>query len=165
MKFKPLTGIFVGLLLCASSSVWAQFDTEAAAWAETDTPAPPAFDVNRLVTLEVSPNSALVYGVDPDSISISKSDSLVRYVMVASSASGARNVMYEAIHCATGEVKTYGRYSPEGHWRMVDQPQWQSLYGMSSKHALRFAKAGACDGAAPPLSVQGLLRQLKNPLR
>lgn len=164
MTFKPLAGILAGLLLCAAGSLWAQSDDGEAVWKESDMPPPPAFDVGRLVTIEVSPNSALVYGVDPASISISKSDGLVRYVMVASSASGARNVMYEAIHCATGEFKTYGRYA-DGRWSMVDKPQWNPLYGMPSKYALRFAQAGACDGAAPPSSVQALLSRLKNPYR
>lgn len=166
MRFKPFAGILAGLMLCAGSSVWAQSGDEEAEWTESEVPAPPAFDVNKLVTLEVLPGSSLVYGVDPASISISKSDSLVRYVMVARSASGASNVMYEAIHCATGEVKTYARYSPEGRWTMVENPEWRSLFGnMPSKHALRFAKAGACDGAAPPTSVQELVSKLKNPPR
>lgn len=163
MTFKPVAGILVGLLLCISSS-WAQSGNDEADWKESDVPTPPAFDVGRLVMFEVSPNSALVYGVDPASISISRSDSLVRYVMVATSASGASNVMYEAIRCATGEFKTYARYAPDGRWTMLDNPQWHSLFGnMPSKHALRFARAGACDGAAPPTSVQALVNLLKKP--
>ena len=165
MTVKPLAAIFLGALLCAGSAAWAQSADEELEWKESEAPPPPAFDVGKLVTIEVSPNSALVYGVDPASISISKSDGLVRYVMVASSASGARNVMYEAIHCATGEFKTYGRYSPDGRWTMLDKPQWNPLYGMPSKYALRFAQAGACDGAAAPSSVQALLSRLKSPYR
>ena len=57
-------------------------------WKESEVPPPPAFDVGKLVTFEVSPNASLVYGVDPASISMSKSDGVVRYVMVATSASG-----------------------------------------------------------------------------
>lgn len=167
MTFKLLAGIFcASLLFCGASQAWPQSGGEEAEWTESEVPAPPAFDVRKLVTLEVSPNSSLVYGVDPASISISKSDSVVRYVMVASNASGASNVMYEGIRCATGEFKTYGRYSPDGRWTMLENPQWLSLYGnMPSKHPLRFAKAGACDGAAPSSSVQTLINRLKNPLR
>jgi len=164
MKFKLSTGIFLGFLLCAGSTAWAQqFAMEEADWKESEVPAPPAFDVGKLVTFEVSPNSSLVYGVDPASIQISSSDSLVRYVMVATSASGARNVMYEGLRCATGEFKTYARYSSQNRWEMVKNPEWQSMYGnMPSKHALRFAKAGGCDNAAPPSSVQALVRRLKS---
>lgn len=154
------------MLLCVNGMAWAQSADEEKEWAESEVPAPPAFDVGKLVTFEVSPNSALVYGVDPASISISKSDSLVRYVMVARSASGATNIMYEGIRCATGEFKTYARYSPDGRWTMIENPEWRSLFGnMPSKHALHFAKAGACDGAAPPTSVRELVSRLKNPLR
>ncbi len=164
MKFKPASLFVCGLLLCLSSTAWAQFALEDPDWKESEVPPPPAFDISKLVTFEVSSNSSLVYGVDPASISISKSDSLVRYVMVATSASGARNVLYEAIRCSTGEFKTYARYSPEGRWNMVSNPEWRSLFGnMPSKHALRFAKAGACDNAAPAASVNELVSRLKNP--
>jgi len=161
---KPLVLFACGLLLGLSSAAWAEFSDEETPWKESEVPPPPAFDAGRLVTFEGSPGSSLVYGVDPASISISKADGLVRYVVVASSASGARNVMYEAIRCATGEFKTYARYAPEGQWRMVSNPEWRSMFdNMPSKHALRLAKAGACDNAAPPASVNQLVRQLKNP--
>lgn len=164
MKFKSASLFVCGLLFCFSSTVWAQSVVEEPEWKESDVPPPPAFNVDKLVTFEVSLNSSLVFGVDPASISISKSDGVVRYVMVASNASGARNVMYEGLRCATGEFKTYARYSPEGRWTTVSDPEWRSLFGsMPSKHALRFAQAGACDNSAVPLSVNALVGRLKNP--
>ena len=164
MNFKPFALWGCALLLGLSSTAWAGFSDEEAEWKESEAPPPPAFDGGRLVVFEGSPGSSLVYGVDPASISISKADGLVRYVVVASSASGARNVMYEAIRCATGEFKTYARYSPEGQWRMVGNPEWRSMFGsMPSNHALRLAKAGAWDNASLPTSVNQLVRQLKNP--
>jgi hypothetical protein len=163
MTLQPLAVFLCGLLLCASSTSWAQFGGEEAEWKEADLSPPPAFDAGKIVTFEVSPYSSLVYGVDPASITISKSDGVVRYVMVARNASGASNVLYEGIRCATGEFKTYARYAPDGRWTMLENPQWRSLHDpMPSKHVLRFAKAGACDGAAPPSSVQALVDRLKN---
>ncbi len=164
MKFKSASLFVCGLLCCLSGTVWAQYVAEEPEWKESSVPPPPAFNVDKLVTFEVSPNSSLVFGVDPASISISKSDGVVRYVMVAANASGARNVMYEGIRCATGEFKTYGRYSPEGRWNMVDNAEWRPLFGnMPSKHALRFAQAGACDNAGLPASVNVSVSRLKNP--
>ena len=110
MKFKSASLFVCGLLCCFSSTVWAQYVAEEPEWKESSVPPPPAFNVDKLVTFEVSPNSSLVFGVDPASINISKSDGVVRYVMVAANASGARNVMYEGIRCETGEFKTYGQY-------------------------------------------------------
>ena len=144
----------------------AQVYANDAEWKETEVPPPPAFDVKKLVTFEVPRSSSLVYGVDPASVSISPSDSLVRYVMVATSASGVSNVMYEALRCSTGEFKTYARYSADGKWHPVADPQWRSVFAsMPSKHPLWFAKAGACDAAAPVGSISELLTKLKYPGR
>jgi hypothetical protein len=167
MKFKSavLATLFL-MALNASGSAQAQAYAleDPADWKEIETPPPPAFDVKKLIVFEVSPNSQLVYGVDPASISISPKDGVVRYVMVASNATGARNVMYEGIRCSTGEFKTYARYSSDGKWTNVSNPEWRSLFeNMPSKHALRFARAGACDSAAPATSVDVLVRRLKNP--
>ena len=154
----------IGLLFGLGISALAQTTQDDPDWKESEAPAPPSFDVGKLIGFEVSPNSLLVYGVDPASIRLSKSDGIVRYVMVATSASGAKNVMYEGLRCSTGEFKTYARYSQDSGWSAVSNPAWRSMFGnMPSRHALRFAKAGACDGAAPAPSVSVLVTRLKNP--
>lgn len=167
MKLKSaFLASLVLMALNASGSAQAQVYAleDPADWKETETPPPPAFDVKKLIVFEVSPNSQLVYGVDPAAIRISQKDGIVRYVMVASNASGASNVMYEGIRCSTGEFKTYARYSSDGKWTNVSNPEWRSLFdNMPSKHALRFARAGACDNAAPATSVHVLVTRLKNP--
>lgn len=154
--------ILGALLIGLTGAAWGQLAADDPDWKEIEVPPPPAFDVSKLVTFEVSRNAALAYGVDPAAIRISSSDSVVRYVMVATSASGATNVMYEGIRCATGEFKTYARYSSDGRWRMVDNAEWRSLYsGAPSRHALQFAKAGACDNAAPASTVEAIVSRLK----
>ena len=164
MKFPSISLLAFGLLLSLSSTVWAQFIADDADWKESDTPAPPPFDIGKLVQFEVSSTSSLVYGVDPASIRISQRDGLVRYVIVALNSSGASNVMYEALRCSTAQVKTYARYSATGGWRSLDNPQWTSLYAnMPSRHALAFAKAGACDNRVVPDSVNVLIKRLKDP--
>lgn len=168
MIFKRWSFRLVLLLavLATGGLARAQVYANDAEWKESEVPPPPAFDVKKLVTFEVPRISSLVYGVDPASISISTSDSLVRYVMVAISPTGARNVMYEALRCSTGEFKTYARYSSDGKWSPVTDPQWRSVFGsMASKHPLWFAKAGACDAASPVGSISELLTKLKYPGR
>ena len=164
MKFPSISLLAFGLLLSLSSTAWAQFAPEEPDWKESDTPAPPSFDIGKLVQFEVSSTSLLVYGVDPASIRISQRDGLVRYVIVARSSSGASNVMYEALRCSTAQVKTYARYSASGGWKSLDNPEWTSLYANTpSKHALAFAKAGACDNTVVPDSVNVLINRLKQP--
>jgi hypothetical protein len=159
--------VMVFALLAFAAQVQAQqIFANDAEWKETDAPPPPAFDVNKLILFDVPTSTSLVYGVDPATISISKSDSLVRYVVVATSASGVRNVMYEALRCSSGELKTYARYLPNDKWSLVSNPQWRSVFdNMPSKYPLRRAKAGACDQSAPAGSVTELVNKLKNPPR
>lgn len=155
------------LLLGMQSAAWAQLAPDDPDWKESDAPPPPAFDMSRLVSFDGAVNSSLVYGVDPASIRISTSDGLIRYVLVASNpsnASGAKNVMYEAIRCSTGEFKTYARYSPDGRWSAVADATWRSMFSpLPSRHAFYFARAGACDNASTPSSVNALVMRLKNP--
>jgi hypothetical protein len=154
-----------GLLVLACHAQ-AQVFSEAIDWKESEVPPPPAFNVNKLIAFDVPSSLSLTYGIDPSTVTISKSDGLVRYVVVATSASGARNVIYEALRCSTGEFKTYARYSPSGKWNPVTNPEWRSVFdNMPSKHPLHIAKAGACDGAAPAGSVPELVSKLKSPIR
>ena len=158
---------FLMLSFGMGHTVWAQLAPDDPDWKESEAPPPPAFDVSKLVVFDGAVSSSLVYGVDPASIRISPSDGLVRYVLVASSAnnaSSAKNVMYEAIRCSTGEFKTYARYSPEGRWSPVKDATWLSMFSsLPSRHAFYFARAGACDNASTPRSVNALVYRLKNP--
>ena len=164
MKLHYIGLLAVGLSLCAAGSVWAQFAADDPDWKESEAPLPPAFNAGKLIQFEVSPTSSLVYGVDPASIRISQRDGVVRYVIVARSANGASNVMYEGLRCSTGQVKTYARHSESGGWKNVDKVEWNSLFaGASHRHSLAFAKAGACDNKVVPDSVDALVRRLKNP--
>ena len=132
-----------GLLLCAALATGlthAQISADPADWKESDVPPPPAYDMSKLLSFEVTRSSPLVYGVDPASFSISKTDGIVRYVVVATSAAGAKNVFYEGLRCSTGEVRTYARAKPDGSWVPVANSEWKSAFDISlPRHSLRFA--------------------------
>ena len=158
MMFRSLV---VAGMLGLSLTAWAQFNPDSMDWKEGEVPLPPAFDVGKLLVFDVSTGSSLVYGVDPATLRIGN-DGIVRYVMVATSRTGARNVMYEGIRCSSGEFKTYARYSAEGVWRPVDKPEWRSMFGnMPSRHAVQLARTAACSNSAPTSSVEEIVRRLK----
>lgn len=158
------SSIALGLNGLVSSHAHAQSYQDAADWKEIDVPPPPAFDLAKLITFDVTLNSALTYGVDPATVVISNTDSVVRYVMVAYSASGSKNIMYEGLRCSTGEVKVYARYTPDDRWVSLTEPKWRSVFDVATpQHSRRFARAGACDSAAPVGSVRELIAKLKNP--
>ncbi|MEO8020645.1 CNP1-like family protein [Polaromonas sp.] len=159
MTFRFLALVcLLGLSLTAA----AQNIVDDSDWKEGKVPPPPAFNAAKLLRFDVSSGSTLVYGVDPASLSIGE-DGIVRYVLVASSSTGARNVLYEGLRCSSGEFKTYARYMPDGNWTNVEKAEWRSMFGnMPSRHALQLARAGACNNSAPASSVGEIVRQLKN---
>ncbi len=146
-------------LFSAAGLAQAQFFGQAN-WQEGPVPPPPSFSVDRLLTFEGNRNSSLVYGIDPQTLSISPADRVVRYVMVATSPSGVRNVFYEGIRCQTAQVKTYARHA-DGRWILAADPAWQDMVSRPSRHALELARQGACDNAGTPASVDEIVRALR----
>ena len=52
----------------------------------------------------------------------------MRYVVVATSTSGAVNAIYEGIRCNTGEVKVYARHNPDSGWKPARAAEWRPLH-------------------------------------
>lgn len=130
-------------------------------WQESEVTAPTTFARERLLPLEMPPYVSLQFGIDPASLAITP-DGVVRYVVVARSASGSVTAFYEGIRCATAEVKTYARANNEGIWTKPGMIEWRPLNANHpSKHAMVFARQGACDGATAANSVADIVRALK----
>ena len=163
MGFKRL--VFAALLL-ASAGLFSQVMPPDPDWKELDLPPPPSFNKDGLVALEMPPYVSLKFGVDPASLTVS-ADGIVRYVIVATSSTGAVNALYEGLRCGHGEFKTYARWSATGKWTMAKDPQWRALNdNNTSHHALAFARQGACDGrGTAAASAAEILRKMKNPAR
>ena len=143
MKLDKIGG--VSLLLFAAGAL-AQVDTETD-WKEGVVPPPPSFNKDKLIPIDMPPFVSLKFGVDPATLTIS-TEGILRYVMVASNASGSISAMYEGLRCATGEVKTYARYNSSGQWSLVSSPTWQRLNdNRPSQHALALANQGVCEGS------------------
>ncbi|MFM0735652.1 CNP1-like family protein [Paraburkholderia xenovorans] len=67
---------------------------------------PPLPQDANLLPFEVSGNTPLHFAVDSKSLTVGN-DGVVRYVVVVTSPSGARNVNYEGIRCDTYEWRQY----------------------------------------------------------
>jgi CNP1-like family len=158
MTKRPLA---IALLLVFYSMAAAQLTADDPDWKETEVPPPPSFDLKRLVQVDVSLQSQLKWGVDPSTIVINK-DGVVRYVVVAQSASGVVNAMYEGIRCSKAEFRRYARHNPDSGWVKVTDSDWTPLrQSGTSRHPQALAKLGLCDGAAPPISAQQATRSLR----
>lgn len=131
-------------------------------WSEIEAPPPPAFSTSRLIAIDMGPNVALKFGVDPKAVSIG-ADGVIRYVVVASSPDGNATGLYEGIRCATGEVKTYARFN-DGKWNMAKASDWRPLMNNAAyRHSLALARQGACNNTSPPRDADEMVRYMKNP--
>ena len=70
VSFARVCGLLL-LGLLAGNLANAQVFSDPADWNESAVPPPPAYDMGKLLTFEVTRSSPLVYGVDPASFSIS----------------------------------------------------------------------------------------------
>jgi hypothetical protein len=158
------TRFFVLLLAGFCLSAQSQIAADDPDWKESAVPPAPAFDFKRLISVDVSALSQLQWGVDAETITITPSDSVVRYVMVVRSASGVVTAMYEGLRCNKAEVITYARHNKDSGWVNVSRPEWKSFRNTNStRHSQMAARQGLCDGAAPPDSPSAAARKLRNP--
>lgn len=130
-------------------------------WTETVVAPPAFFSTSGLLPLEISPGSAMRFGIDPTTLSIG-TDRVVRYVLVAQSASGALNVLYEGIRCETAEMKTYARWNNDSSWNVSQDASWRTLQSKgSARHGMVLATQGVCEGTTPNKSVSQILKSLQ----
>ena len=151
------------LLFLLAAPATAQFATPDPDWKETEAPRPPTPTANGLIPLDI-PGATLRYGIDPASVSLA-ADGVVRYVVVASNASGAMNATYEGIRCNTGDVRIYARFNPDTGWSQASGVDWKPLQeGRPFRHSLSVARNGACMGHGANRSVTQILRDLRSPV-
>ena len=149
------------LLLCSGLAT-AQLLPVSPDWRESEVPPPPAFDVKRLIRVPGPDGSSLKYGIDPATLSVTP-EGVVRYVIVASSADGGQNVMYEGIRCSAGQHRVYARHNATGGWSVLSGSEWLPMYGSAaSRHALALSLAGVCKDRAVNRSASNIVRTLKS---
>jgi hypothetical protein len=85
----------------------------------------PALPKNEnLIEFWVTNSSSFRFFIDSASLSVSD-DHIVRYTLVARSASGVANTSYEAMHCAQGRYRVYA-YAVGDKW-VPRQSEWQPI--------------------------------------
>jgi outer membrane murein-binding lipoprotein Lpp len=107
--------VATGTLLAACSSTPSKKDDSAftylldrkSNWVENKVDAlPPLPQDANLLPFDVSGNTPLHFAIDRNSLTVGD-DGVVRYTVVVTSPSGARNVNYEGIRCDTYEWRQY----------------------------------------------------------
>lgn len=110
----------------AEADRWDYEPEEQKPWDEIQAtlPAPP--QEANLKEFYVDPRASNRFYVDTTSISVG-SDGVVRYTLVVISPSGARNVSFEGLRCATRERRFYAFGNSAGAWSKARSAAWKPV--------------------------------------
>ena len=131
------------------------------AWSEISSPLPPYPQAENLAEFQIVGGTSFKFFADLTSVRVD-ADGVVRYTVVARSASGIENVSFEGIHCESREYKVYAFGSIDGVWMAARNPQWQSITS-TSNNDLRNSlhRYYLCLKGVPPSNTQAAVRALK----
>lgn len=146
----------------AQSQFEEDFDDTGKSWQEitVQLPAPPAPE--NLVPFYVSATATQTFALDEKSFTVGK-DGVIRFTLVATSSSGARNISYEGIRCATFEKKSYAYGRDDGSWSRSRRDQWEPIKrnAANRQHGV-LAVDFFCESKAVAGSREALLQRLRN---
>lgn len=129
LAIATVLGLFAACLALTTAEALAQGALLQAPTPKVDTefpdPPPKAPDIGKLVDIEVASTSTR-YAVEPSSI-LASDGIFARFTMVITSASGVRNVSFEAIRCDKPERKLLAIGQPDGTWYKVRDPKWVEI--------------------------------------
>ena len=160
----PRTAIWLAALALLTAPAYAQYgpDDEAETLeamkpkVEAEVSLPSAPNEKDLVPVDTGPTARQSYAIDAKSLTVSD-DHVVRYTVVSTSSSGAKNISYEGIDCKSRTFKRYAYGSANGKWTRSRRDQWEQVSSMSPNqlhftlHAHFFCQAGLASGKAPTI--------------
>jgi len=102
------------------------FDDHDKSWKEIALQLPAAPRAENLLPFYVSPTATQTFALDAKSLTVG-ADDVVRYTLVTTSASGAKNISYEGIRCQLRHKKLYAFGHPDGSWSRSRRDQWEPI--------------------------------------
>lgn len=155
------------ILLALASAAHSQsrfeedFDDKDKPWQEIAVQLPPAPQPENLVPFYVSATATQSFAIDTRSLTVGP-DGVIRYTLVATSDSGAKNVSYEGIRCATYERKLYAFGRSDGNWSRSRRDQWERISSNAAnrQHAA-LAKDFFCEEKMVAGTADDMLRRIR----
>jgi len=126
-------------LVSLPSLAWNPFgldDANEKPVAEIDWQLPAAPVDENLLPFYVGKSTRLAFAIDTKSLSVD-TDGVIRYTIIGTSASGAKNISYEGIRCSSNEKRIYALGHADGSWVRARDSEWQSIAvkGNNLQHA------------------------------
>ena len=140
-----------------------QFDSEfdEKPWAEIEVQLPAFPETENLIPFQVGAIRDRQFFIDGPSISIG-SDEVIRFSVVVISASGARNISFEGLRCATGERRLYAFGRADKTWSRAKSDQWMKLKGYGNQYFATLFADYFCGRGEPAVgSVEEAIRVLR----
>lgn len=160
-----------GLLLSAPLSAQENDDPdlgngfiEPPKWQEAEIAIPPFPNRDELVKVEVDRvDMPFSFYIDPASLSVDK-DGVSRYTVLIESSSGASNIMYEGIRCATHEYRTYAYGTHDDKFSKARSSTWTKITSSGAMaHRYNFRRHYMCNDFDLPFSVRESLQRIRYP--
>ncbi|KVE39896.1 CNP1-like family protein [Burkholderia sp. TSV86] len=124
---------------------------------------PPLPQTGNLLPFNVSQNTPLQFFVDSKSLDVG-TDGIVRYTIVVTSPSGARNVNYEGIRCDTYEWRQYaGLNADHDDWDRTVETDWRRIEnGELNAYRSALYRDYFCDNKIPAGQTSTILDNIRH---
>lgn len=135
---------------------------EEKAWSEGAHQLPPLPDPANLIRIDVSTQTNNLFAVDEQSVTYGEDD-VIRYTLVITSPSGARNVSYEGMRCATAERRVYAFIGSGGGWSPTRNSAWVRIQENSlNRHYAALFRDYFCSSGGSVMTTAQARRVLPN---
>lgn len=160
-----LTAVMLATTLAGAASAQSRlddlFDDSSKTWTEIAVELPPMPAPANLLSFDVSTLTTQKFSIDANSLSVG-SDGVVRYTLVAISASGARNISHEGIRCAANERKIYALGHADGTWSRARRDQWEPIVNNAvNRQQAALAQDYFCLGGGVAGKAPDMLRRVQ----
>jgi hypothetical protein len=121
--------VIILLLPLVAAAQFSNFEEEYeddSRWRELQTRLPDYPKPENFLPFKASAASPFLFFIDAQSLDIGK-DGVVRYSLIAKSASGAINVSFEGIRCSERQIRIYAYGRSDNTWSKPRTSQWRAI--------------------------------------
>jgi len=138
---------------------------EPKAWKEDGVIIPPYPKTDDLIQVEVDrAEMPFDFYIDAKNISVSSGSGIIRYTVLIESSSGAKNVLFEGIRCATREFRTYAYGTYDNKLVKARTSNWEYIRDTGFMvHRYNFYRHYMCNEYLIPNRIDVVLQKVKYP--
>ncbi|MEA5098875.1 MAG: CNP1-like family protein [Burkholderiaceae bacterium] len=122
---------------------------------------PPFPQQKNLIPLDTGPTASYVFALDAKSLTVGK-DGVIRYTVVATSPSGAVNIIYEGLRCKTFEYRPYAFGGKNDKWVPARNGRWQVISSMAKDQShFALAQDYFCEGRTLSGGAEQIIERIR----